>query len=87
MLSSWGFGRKTMRNILKNILTGLVEDWFIVLFILTLIPFSVILLKVVIERQELYECVQWQSQSEQYVNWYSTSWQKEQCQHYGIQIK
>ena len=39
-----------------------------------------------IERAESLECQQWFIQSENYVHWYATDWQKEQCQRYGFDI-
>lgn len=36
--------------------------------------------------QEKFECYQWQNQSKNYDNFYLTKWQKEQCDHWSIQI-
>jgi len=40
-----------------------------------------------IKRSEEVECFKWQAQSEQFINRYSTGWQKEQCRTYGIELK
>jgi len=40
-----------------------------------------------IERSEIVECEKWVRQSKEYVNWYSTDWQKAQCNHYQIDLK
>lgn len=40
-----------------------------------------------IKKSEKNECVKWENQSKEYQKWYSTDWQKEQCQNYGIALK
>jgi len=40
-----------------------------------------------IEKQELHECEIWEKQSKEFRGWYSTSWQKEQCSYYEINLK
>lgn len=40
-----------------------------------------------IKRSERVECNQWYAQSQVYVGWYSTSWQREQCKQFGIILK
>jgi len=58
----------------------------IIIAIFLFIAFALILNKG-IEKTEIAECYKWQAQSEQLINWYSTDWQKAQCNHYGIEIK
>jgi len=36
---------------------------------------------------ERLECERWVRQSEEYENWYSLDWQKEQCKHYQINLE
>jgi len=38
-------------------------------------------------RHEIVECEKWVKQSEEYELFYSTSWQKEQCLMYNINLK
>ena len=40
-----------------------------------------------IKAHEEMECVQWEEDSSKYPNWYSTNWQKAQCEIYGINLK
>lgn len=40
-----------------------------------------------IERIEKIECRQWESDSQKFEGWYSLSWQREQCEHYNIELK
>jgi len=44
------------------------------------------LLSKAIERHEQAECLRWQKDSKQYINYYFTDWQLKQCQYYGIQL-
>jgi len=37
-------------------------------------------------KHELIECQEWKKQSENYVDWYSTIWQDEQCKQFGIEF-
>ncbi len=39
-----------------------------------------------IKSHEQLECIRWQEEKEQYKHWHSTSWQVEQCKHYGIDL-
>ena len=38
-------------------------------------------------RHEELECQQWQQNSKEYQNWYSTKWQQQQCLNYGIELE
>ena len=67
----------------KNDLNTIVS--IIALTAIVLAVFFVI--REALEKQEIAECFQWQSQAEQYPNWYATDWQREQCSHYQILIK
>lgn len=40
-----------------------------------------------IKKSEKNECVKWVEQSQEYQKWYSTDWQKKQCETYGIALK
>lgn len=40
-----------------------------------------------VERAERAECIQWQADAGEASNWYATSWQASQCEHYGITLK
>ena len=57
--------------------------------IITVLIFAgfVLILNEGIKRSEEVECLKWQAQSEQFINWYSTAWQKEQCKTYEIELK
>jgi hypothetical protein len=55
---------------------------FLVLFVI-----GCVALGIGIPKYEKYECLKWSEQSNNYSNWYSTDWQKQQCQEYGIQLK
>ncbi len=56
-----------------------------IIIILTII-ICVILIPKAVAKIELNECKQWQEDSKTMPNWYATDWQKEQCDHYSIQI-
>ena len=55
--------------------------------IIGLIIFMFFLFSEGIERHELVECEKRVKQSEEYEFFYSTSWQKEQCSMYNINLK
>jgi len=40
-----------------------------------------------LKRTEWAECQQWVRDSQQYQDWYSTDWQREQCLTFGIELK
>lgn len=40
-----------------------------------------------VAKSEKTECIKWEKQSQEYQKWYSTDWQKKQCQNYGIALK
>jgi hypothetical protein len=42
--------------------------------------------KIGVDRQEKSECLKWQDEATKYPDYYLTAWQKEQCDHWGIQI-
>jgi len=37
-------------------------------------------------KQEQIECIKWQKQAQEFENYYLLGWQKEQCDHWGIEI-
>ena len=39
-----------------------------------------------INKTEFAECVKWQDQSQKYPGYYITEWQKQQCDHQGVDI-
>ena len=39
-----------------------------------------------LKRAERVECYEWHRQSQQFVGFYLTEWQKAQCDHHGINI-
>ncbi len=39
-----------------------------------------------LERTDRVDCYKWQRQSEQFVGFYLTEWQKAQCDYHGIEI-
>jgi len=43
-------------------------------------------LAVAVDKEELAECAKWQEQAREYVGWYSTNWQREQCRAHGIEL-
>lgn len=53
-----------------------------IIVILILVVISLTGLSVAIEKQERYECEKWKKESQQYINYYLTSWQQEQCNQY-----
>lgn len=48
------------------------------------ITLGIVSLSVGLQRQEIYECNKWRSESRQLYNYYLTDWQKAQCEQYGI---
>jgi len=40
-----------------------------------------------IKRQERVECKQWEQDSRQFVGWYATDWQVEQCLIFGVVLE
>lgn len=55
--------------------------------VVLLVGFIAIAAYVGIERQEIEECNTWGLQAQEYDGYYLASWQKEQCESHGIQIK
>lgn len=39
-----------------------------------------------VKKTEKYECQLWSTQAKEYPNYYITQWQKNQCDHYNIDI-
>ena len=39
-----------------------------------------------VKQQENNECVEWRQKSKEFVGWYPTAWQIEQCLNYGIEL-
>lgn len=40
-----------------------------------------------IKKSEYNECLKWEKQSKEYVLFYSTQWQKDQCKTFNINLK
>lgn len=38
------------------------------------------------DKNEIVECNRWLDESSQFVGWYSTNWQREQCKAHGITL-
>jgi hypothetical protein len=76
-----------MKNLIRNILTEIVDNWLLILTLVIIVVLSIFILKVGVERQEQMECHQWQLQSYNYEFWYSLQWQKEQCFRQGIRLR
>lgn len=55
--------------------------WIVVFLIMFL------MLNDALSRAEQAECYRWQEEAEQYLDYYLTKWQAEQCNHYGIKIE
>jgi len=58
--------------------------WLIVIAMIIGMGF---LLKGAIEKSEKLECVKWQGWAKEYPNFYTTQWQKDQCDHYNLIIE
>jgi len=57
------------------------------LLTLTLLALSLFfLLSKAIEKHEQAECLRWKENSKQYINYYFTDWQIEQCKHYNLPL-
>ena len=39
-----------------------------------------------IKRFERWECVKWKQESKEFEGWYSTNWQKNQCQQFNTEL-
>ena len=46
-----------------------------------------VILPIGIKKHEQAECHEWVQMASEYVGYYSTQWQKDQCSHYGIELK
>ena len=59
------------------------------LFLLLVIVYFFVFLAILemgIEKQEKFECYQWQKQAKEFPGFYLTEWQREQCEHYNIKV-
>jgi hypothetical protein len=62
-----------------NKIIGILFIGFIIVMIINIVIYSV-------QKSEKNECKKWQSQSQEFPKFYSTDWQKDQCNHYGIKL-
>ena len=62
-----------------------MEKIGIILFILIIIA-GLMMIPAIIESEEKRECLQWQGYAKESQIFYLTSWQKKQCDRWGIKI-
>lgn len=67
-------------------MNSILEKMLAVAFFIALAVAFFFALKTGIERSEKAECEKWLGWSAEYPLYYSTDWQLEQCEHYGIKL-
>lgn len=67
---------------MKNI----TQKLFAILFFIAIAVAFFFALKMGVDRSEQAECIQWREQAAEYPLWYSTQWQREQCEHWKLPL-
>jgi len=65
---------------------GWLEKILAIIFVLFILAGVVYAAKIGMDGSEKSECLKWKEEAEQFPLWYSTDWQRAQCEHWGLPL-